>query len=174
MTTGTGKAQVPGSQQDANPNAKVLQDYTNGANHVHIANTSVVGTETTEIVPSGTTGAASISSNIWIATDGICSGIVYAKGDSITGTTAWTLNAHYSFDGITEITSEAIASGTSAVATGAEAISISWYEKEDGADAGGFALKMKDYPFIKFSLTFTNGTAAGTAEAMARVVRNNG
>jgi len=34
MTTGTGKAQVPGSQQDGNPNAKVLESYTNGAKHV--------------------------------------------------------------------------------------------------------------------------------------------
>jgi len=35
MTTGTGKAQVPGSQQDSNPNAKVLESYTNGAKHTN-------------------------------------------------------------------------------------------------------------------------------------------
>jgi len=150
---------------------------TGGAAHTRLTADDTKTTfdeEIYEIVAPGTTGAASIASNVWVATRDIAGGMIYAKGDSITSTTAWTLNAHYSFDGITEITSEAIATGTSAVATGAETISVNWNESADTADALGFARKIKDYPFVKFSLTFTNGTAAGTAESSIRVVRRNG
>jgi len=174
MTTGTGKAQVPGSQQDGNPNAKVLQDYINGAKLVKVDGAATYGEEIYEIVPPATVGAASITSNIWVATRNICNGMIYAKGNAITGTTAWSLNAHYSFDGITEITSEAVASdATAAVATGAVTLSVNFSESVDGADALGFARKIKDYPFVKFSLTFTGGTAAGACESMLKVGRIN-
>jgi len=33
MSTGTGKAQIPGSRQDDFPQSKVLQNYSNGAKH---------------------------------------------------------------------------------------------------------------------------------------------
>jgi hypothetical protein len=39
MTTGTGTAQVSGSQQDDNPNSKVLQEYTAGAGHTQTGKT---------------------------------------------------------------------------------------------------------------------------------------
>lgn len=145
-----------------------------GASVMNLNNLSKKETELIELIPNQT-GAASTTSDVWVSTKNIIDGMVYAKADTVTGTTAGTLTAHYSFDGITEVTSAAIgAAFTAAAASGAETVTVGFRENEDGADAAGFARDIKRYPFVKFSIELTNGTAAGTVEAKAKVVRYDG
>jgi len=165
------------SSDSINDRLGTKPSYTGTAADVNIesdATKTIYGTEIIEIIPVGTTGGATIPSPVWLSTKDLVDGMIYAKGDSVTSSTAWTLIAHYSFDGVTEITTKIIATGTIAVATGAETISANFNQFDTTADAVGFSKLILEYPFIQFSLAFASGTAAGTCECKASVVRRNG
>jgi len=75
MSTGTGKAGVAGSQQTDNPNAKVLQDYTNGAGHVTDGVSGVLSARlmnaAAAIHPGADVSGANTNGRTWTEAEGV-------------------------------------------------------------------------------------------------------
>ena len=139
-----------------------------GVDNLH---SPIYASEQTEIVAPATAASAVVTGPMWLSTQNLLGGVVYAQADTVTGATGWTLTAHYSMDGVTEVASEVIATGTGGVATGAETLIVGLTEAVDAADSKGFADKIKQFPFVKFSVEFAGTVSSGTVESYAHIKR---
>jgi len=147
------------------PGEGVHQEYSNGAQHVHVSSDVTKTTYDNEIYEllNAVATSATVTSNIWISTRDLVDGLLHFETSAAqTGN----ITAYYSFDGISAINSETVKALSGGAA---EQHALGFSDFDTGSDAAGFTRNIKMYPFVTFGLA--SGAGTGTITSLATVIR---